>query len=123
LAHSVVTAQWVAKSVHPFLIVQDRGYQWLQKEGRPNYFVSSDVTVARDAKKLYVASKQQLVQELDTYEYFVLIELDCWSSPNHHAFMSIIAKMMQRGKEGSEELTSVMLDFMELPCSHSGENM
>ncbi|KAJ3753776.1 hypothetical protein EV360DRAFT_27774, partial [Lentinula raphanica] len=123
LAHSVVTARWVAESARPFLIVRNRGYRWLQKEGRPNHFVPSNVTVARDVKKLYVASKQQLVQELDAYEYLVPIELDCWSSPNHHAFMSIIAKMMRRGKEGSEELTSVMLDFVELPCSHSGENM
>ncbi|KAJ3966905.1 hypothetical protein EV361DRAFT_761061, partial [Lentinula raphanica] len=107
----------------PFLIVRDRGYQWLQKEGRPSHFVPSNVTVARDLKRLYIASKKQLVKDLDAYEYLVPIELDCWSLPNHHAFMSIIAKMIRRGKDGSEELTSVMLDFVELPCSHSGENM
>ncbi|KAJ3963523.1 hypothetical protein EV361DRAFT_874798, partial [Lentinula raphanica] len=30
----VVTARWVAESARPFLIVQDHGYRWLQKEGR-----------------------------------------------------------------------------------------
>ncbi|KAJ3963909.1 hypothetical protein EV361DRAFT_774365, partial [Lentinula raphanica] len=123
LVHSVVTARWVAESARPFLIVRDQGYRWLQKEGRPQHFVPSNETVARDVKKLYVASKRQLAKELQAYEFLVPIELDCWSSPNHHTFMSIMAKILRRGKDGKEELTSVMLNFAELPCSHSGENM
>ncbi|KAJ3836237.1 hypothetical protein EV361DRAFT_804856 [Lentinula raphanica] len=97
--------------------------RWLQKEGRPNHYVPSKATVARDVKKLYEATKEQLAKELEAYEYLLPVELDCWSSPNHRAFMSIIGKVLRRNQEGIETLTSVLLDFVELPCSHSGINM
>ncbi|KAJ3748228.1 hypothetical protein EV360DRAFT_2061, partial [Lentinula raphanica] len=83
LVDRVVTARWVAESARPFRIVEDRSYRWLQKEGRPKHYVPSKVTVARDMKKLYRASKEQLAKDLQAYEYLVPIELDCWSSPNH----------------------------------------
>ncbi|KAJ3758902.1 hypothetical protein EV360DRAFT_29620, partial [Lentinula raphanica] len=79
----VVTARWVAESARPFRIVQDRSYRWLQKEGRPNHYVPSKATVARDVKKLYEATKEQLAKEFEAYEYLLPVELDCWSSPNH----------------------------------------
>ncbi|KAJ3830888.1 hypothetical protein F5878DRAFT_550109, partial [Lentinula raphanica] len=95
----------------------------LQKEGRPSHYVPSKVTVARDVKKLYVACKEKLGQELQSYEYLLPLELDCWSSPNHRAFMSIITKMLRRDRDGKEVLTGVLLNFVELPCSHSAINM
>ncbi|KAJ3756097.1 hypothetical protein EV360DRAFT_72291 [Lentinula raphanica] len=55
-----LTVRWVAKSLRAFQIVQDCGYQWLQKEGRPNQYVPSKETVARDVKKLYAAAKERL---------------------------------------------------------------
>ncbi|KAJ3969897.1 hypothetical protein EV361DRAFT_803017, partial [Lentinula raphanica] len=54
---TVVTVRWLAENARPFRIVQDRGYRWLQKEGRPNHFVPSKATVAHDVKKLYEAAK------------------------------------------------------------------
>ncbi|KAJ3817206.1 hypothetical protein F5880DRAFT_1631224, partial [Lentinula raphanica] len=122
--HSVVTARWVAESARPFRIVQDRSFRWLQKEGRPTQYVPSKETVGRDVKTLYAAAKIQLAKELETYEYLIPVELDCWSSPNHRAFMSIMVKILRKDKRnGTEKLTSVLLSFMELPCSHSAVNM
>ncbi|KAJ3816387.1 hypothetical protein F5880DRAFT_1494337 [Lentinula raphanica] len=93
------------------------------KEGRPNHYVPSNETVARDVKKLYNGCKTQLAKVLEDYEYLVPIELDCWTSPNHHAFMSIMGRIIRNGTDGQEKLTSVLLDFVELPCSHTAENM
>ncbi|KAJ3765115.1 hypothetical protein FB446DRAFT_655704, partial [Lentinula raphanica] len=62
--HSVVTVRWVAESARLFRIVQDRCFRWLQKEGRPNQYVPSKATVARDVKTLYEAAKEQLAKEL-----------------------------------------------------------
>ncbi|KAJ3756476.1 hypothetical protein EV360DRAFT_16419, partial [Lentinula raphanica] len=122
--HSMVTACWAAESAHPFRIVSDCCYKWLQKEGRPNQYVPSKETVGRDVKILYAASKDHLVKEFQEYEYLIPIELDCWSSPNHRAFMSIIAHVLHKEKEdGPEALTEILLNFVELLCSHSGENM
>ncbi|KAJ3816948.1 hypothetical protein F5880DRAFT_1493684 [Lentinula raphanica] len=56
-------------------------------------------------------------------EYKVALALDCWTSPNHRACMSITVSWVRRMKDDTEELTTMLLDFFELPCSHSGFNM
>ncbi|KAJ3753122.1 hypothetical protein EV360DRAFT_6558, partial [Lentinula raphanica] len=123
-SYRVVTARWAAESARPFRIVSDRCYRWLQKEGRPNQYVPSKETVGRDVKILYAALKKHLAEEFQGYEYLIPIEVDCWSSPNHRAFMSIIANVLRKVKdEAPEELTRILINFVELPCSHSAENM
>jgi len=37
--------------------------------------------------------------------------------------MSIVISWLRRLENGEEELTTTLLDFVELPCSHSGKNM
>jgi len=37
--------------------------------------------------------------------------------------MSVGTSWLRKLKNGEEELTSKLLDFFELPCSHSAENM
>ena len=37
--------------------------------------------------------------------------------------MSITISQTRKGKDGKEELVTHLLDFIELPCSHSGVNM
>ncbi|KAF9064511.1 hypothetical protein BDP27DRAFT_1156144, partial [Rhodocollybia butyracea] len=67
----------------------DQCYHWLQKEGRPNHYVPSKETVARDVKKLFAKTKEKLAAELQTFDGKLPVALDCWSLPNHHAFMSV----------------------------------
>lgn len=57
------------------------------------------------------------------YEGQLALALDCWTSPNHHAFMCITVTWLRKDENGKEELTTVTLDFIELPCSHSAANM
>ncbi|KAJ3752645.1 hypothetical protein EV360DRAFT_75176 [Lentinula raphanica] len=64
---TMVTAHWVAESRRSFLVVCDRGFHWLQKEGRPNHYVPSNETVARDVKKLYNGCRTQLAKVLEDY--------------------------------------------------------
>jgi len=61
---SVVTARWVAECARPFRVVQDRGYRWLQKEGRPDRYVPSKETVSRDVKNLFEKTKEKIAAEL-----------------------------------------------------------
>jgi len=37
--------------------------------------------------------------------------------------MSIVISWIRKGADGKEELATDLLDFIELPCSHSAENM
>ncbi|KAE9402042.1 hypothetical protein BT96DRAFT_816998, partial [Gymnopus androsaceus JB14] len=122
-ALKTLTARWVAESARPFRMVRDRCYRWLQKEGRPNHYVPSKETVARDVKKLFLKTKEKLAEELQAFDGEIPVAVDCWTSPNHHAFMSIETTWLRRMKDGTEELTTTLLDFVELPCSHSAENM
>lgn len=136
----VGTARWVAESARPFAIVDDRCYKWLQREGRPKHYVPSARTVARDLKKLYQMSREKLGAELQVsnqaklkrelltqnkkaYDGDLALALDCWTSPNHHAFLSITVTWLRKDSKGNEELTTAILDFVELPCSHSARNM
>ncbi|KAJ3767727.1 hypothetical protein FB446DRAFT_618392, partial [Lentinula raphanica] len=93
----MVTARWVSENVRPFLIVQDRCYRWLQKEGRPKQYIPSKETVAKDVKALYKKTKEKLAMELQNSEYKLSIALDTWTSPNHHACMSITVTWVRRG--------------------------
>ncbi|KAJ3753645.1 hypothetical protein EV360DRAFT_53123, partial [Lentinula raphanica] len=81
-------------------------------------------TVVRDVKKLYAAAKERLAKDLQEYEYLLPIQLDCWTSPNHKAFMSIVTNILCKSElDGSEELTEILLAFVELLRSHSTINM
>lgn len=64
MSGSVVTARWVSECARPFRVVQDRGYRWLQKEGRPDQYVPSKETVSRDVKHLFEKTKEKIAVEL-----------------------------------------------------------
>ncbi|KAF9040320.1 hypothetical protein BDP27DRAFT_1244652, partial [Rhodocollybia butyracea] len=49
----VVTARWVSEAAHPFRLVEDCCYRWLQREGRPTQYIPSKETVSHDVKHLY----------------------------------------------------------------------
>ncbi|KAF5365839.1 hypothetical protein D9757_012804 [Collybiopsis confluens] len=93
------------------------------KEGRPDRYVPSRETVARDVMKLYGGTRAKLGQELQDYPGLLPIAINAWTSPNHHAFMSVITSWPRKQADGKEDLFTTLLDFVELPVSHSGENM
>ncbi|KAF5364882.1 hypothetical protein D9757_015275 [Collybiopsis confluens] len=119
----IVTARWIAEAHRPFRIVANRCYCWLQKEARPDRYVPSRETVARDIMKLYGGTRAKLGQELQDYPGLLPIAIDTWTSPNHHAFMSVITSWPRKQADGKEDLFTTLLDFVELLVSHSGENM
>jgi hypothetical protein len=45
-------------------------------------------------------------------------QLDCWTSPNHRAFMNVLVTWIHDG----QPITAI-LDFIELAKSHTGRNM
>ncbi|KAE9396324.1 hypothetical protein BT96DRAFT_1040439, partial [Gymnopus androsaceus JB14] len=67
--------------------------------------------------------KEKLAEELQAVNGELPVVIDCWTSPNHHAFMSIVVNWLCKLENGTEELTTILLDFIELPCSHTTENM
>jgi len=56
--------RWVVESLCPFDIVIDWGFWPLMKTGRPEYFLPSAKTVARDVRQVFVHSRQRVAKLL-----------------------------------------------------------
>ena len=131
---SVTIARWVSEAMRPFRIVKDRGLRWLCKTGRPHFYLPDETTVAKDVKFFYGWAERQLAEELQVnflndipcvltslpknYEGFLAYQLDCWTSPNHRAFMNVFVTWIRNGNP-----VTMILNFIELPKSHTGRNM
>ena len=56
--------RWVAESLRPYEIVSDRGFQCLMKTGRPEYYIPSHYTVARDVKLVFSRTRDRVSKML-----------------------------------------------------------
>ena len=55
---------WVAESIHPFKIVEDRGFKCLMKIGQPEYWIPSASTVSRDVKLVFSSTYKRIMKML-----------------------------------------------------------
>ena len=53
LSRRAEIVRWVAESLRPYEIMNDRAFQCLMKTGRPEYYIPSHYTVARDVKLVF----------------------------------------------------------------------
>ena len=60
----IETVRWVSESLRPFTIVEDRGFRVLMRNGRPEYYIPSAVTVARDVKQVFAKTRQRIAHLL-----------------------------------------------------------
>ena len=56
--------RWVAESMRPFSIVEDRGFRCLMKMGRPEYYLPSRSTVSRDVKDVFTRVRKRIAKML-----------------------------------------------------------
>ncbi|PPQ83573.1 hypothetical protein CVT26_004003 [Gymnopilus dilepis] len=110
--------RWVAESVRPFSIVKDRGFKCLMKTGRPEYYIPSPTTVARDTRQIFARSRQRIASILRKYEGKIHFATDAWTSPNHRAYVCLTVHLEHKG-----EPISLILDLVEVPKSHTGVNL
>ena len=117
---------WVLESNRPFKIVEDRGFLNLMKTGQPGYYIPLATTVSQDVKLVFGRTRERIAKvlkvllahqkerkELTIYqEYDGLINLitDCWTSPNHIAYMALISQFEVKGVH-----ITIVLDVVELP--------
>lgn len=50
--------------MRPLSIVEDRGFKVLMKTGRPEYYIPSRVTVARDVKFVFKKARERIAKLL-----------------------------------------------------------
>jgi hypothetical protein len=104
------------------------------KTGRPGYLLPSPTTLARDVHVVYDNAKQRISTFLQVsyflgfkqginllaqeYDGRLSLATDCWTSPNHKAFLALTVHFIMNATA-----TSLILDVVELPVSHTGENL
>ncbi|KAG6821930.1 hypothetical protein H0H92_016061, partial [Tricholoma furcatifolium] len=101
---------WVAESMRPFSIVEDRGFHVLMKTGRPSYRILTATTVARDVSEVFKKTKARIANMLQTYDGTLSFATDGWTSPNNKAFIAITVHFLKDNAP-----FSMLLDVVELP--------
>ena len=56
--------KWILGSMRPFSIIEDEGFKVLMKTGRPEYYIPSHGTVARDVKHIFKKTWERIAQML-----------------------------------------------------------
>ncbi|TFK77644.1 hypothetical protein K466DRAFT_607906 [Polyporus arcularius HHB13444] len=115
---SMEFVRWVSESYRPFAVATDPPLLRLLKNGRPNFFVPSPRMISRDAKIVFAVRRKKLSDMLVAYAGRLHFGTDCWSSPNHRAFIAFTVHLELRGR-----WLSMLLDIVELAKSHSGANL
>ena len=102
------------------------------KTGRPDYYLPSAMTVCCDVKTVFTRTRSRIAKMLQVcivscaipeikgslwqeYEGKLSFATDCWTSPNHHAFMAITVHLEMDGK-----MLCLLLDLVEIAKSHTG---
>ncbi|KAI0070512.1 hypothetical protein K474DRAFT_1608564, partial [Panus rudis PR-1116 ss-1] len=90
----------------------------MMKTGRPSHYIPHPKTVSRDVKNVFVNVRQRIANLLKDFDGDLSFDCDCWSSPNHRAFAAITVHLHVKG-----EPLRFLLDLVEVPFSHTGENL
>ena len=53
--------------MRPFSIVEDQGFKTLMKTGRPEYYIPSRITVARDVKHVFNKTRERIGKMLKVW--------------------------------------------------------
>ncbi|KAL1724711.1 hypothetical protein EV714DRAFT_222565 [Schizophyllum commune] len=88
---------WMVESFRPFALVEDDGFKRLMKTGRPEHYLPSRSTVSRDVKRVFVQTRSRIAQWLQEYEGDLNFQTDCWTSPNHKAYMGTTVTLEHNG--------------------------
>lgn len=126
--------KWVSESMRPLSVVEDDGFRKLMKTGRPEYYIPSRRTVARDINQVFKNTRKRVANMLQVRSIPVqkkCIEVysqkhvgalhfatDAWTSPNHKALIAITVHFEQDGVP-----ISFLLDVVEVARSHTGANL
>ncbi|KAL1725340.1 hypothetical protein EV714DRAFT_221514, partial [Schizophyllum commune] len=93
----------------PFAVVEDDGFKRLMKTGQPDHYIPSCSTVSRDVKRVFVKTRTRIARMLQEYESDLSFQTDCWTSPNHKAYMGTTVTFKHNGS-----MLTLVLDVVEV---------
>ncbi|KIK00560.1 hypothetical protein K443DRAFT_77379, partial [Laccaria amethystina LaAM-08-1] len=101
-----------------FKIVTDCGFLSLMKTGRPYYHLPSAETASCDAWAVFFNIQRCITKMLQEHTGALSFTTNAWTSPNHKAYMAVTVHFKNKGVP-----VAMLLDIIELVCSHSGLNL
>ncbi|KAL1662527.1 hypothetical protein GGF50DRAFT_58815, partial [Schizophyllum commune] len=106
----VETVRWMAESFHPFAVVEDKGYKRLMKTGRPECYIPSRSTVSCNVKSTIIKTRAGIGKFLQEHDGELKFVTDCWTLPNHKAYMGTTVTLEHKGS-----MLTFVLDVVEVP--------
>ena len=88
------------------------------KTRRPDYYIPSPTTVSQDVKHVFANVRKGIAKMLQEHDGKLNFAMDMWTSPNHKAFVAVMAHFEVNG-----EPVCMLLDLVEVAMSHSGMNL
>jgi hypothetical protein len=110
--------KWITENNRPVTIIEDVELRELLLAGCPQLTLPSRFTVSRDIHASYECCRECIKNLLQDHPGRLHFATDCWTSPNHRAFVAWTVHLAFRG-----EMLAFLLDIIELPESHTGATL
>ncbi|KAF8059562.1 hypothetical protein FPV67DRAFT_1392093, partial [Lyophyllum atratum] len=81
----------------------------LMNTGRPGIYIPSPSTISRDVKAVFKKTSERVASMLQDHEGKISLATDCWTSPNHRAFLAATVHLEEGGNA-----KKFLLDFVEV---------
>ncbi|PBK85213.1 hypothetical protein ARMGADRAFT_1036506 [Armillaria gallica] len=76
---------------HPFNLFANHGFKCLMKMGHPEHYIPHPMTVSHDMKTIFAKTCNQISKYLRMLDGLLSFATDAWMSPNHCAYVALIA--------------------------------
>lgn len=109
-------AHWILMHEHPFSIVEEEGFNMMQKRGMIEWEKVSRTTIKKDCVQVYEAEKKKLKEQLKDVNK-ISLTTDLWRSTNQK-----IGYMVLTGHfvDANWRLQKRVLNFVHIPPPHRG---
>ncbi len=111
--------RWIVINQHPFTIVEEPSFISLVYTLCPTAKIPSADTIKRYIMNSYEINKEKVQLFLQNLPGKISFTMDIWTSPTTKSFLSITAHFLNK----EWELQSIIVDFVQIYGSHTGENI
>lgn len=111
--------QWVIMNQQPFTVVEEPSFIEFVHSLHPSALVPSADTIKRNIYNLYEVNVKKIKDILQMVPGKISFTTDIWTSPSTKSFLSLTAHFIDK----EWKLRSVIVDFIQMYGSHTGENI
>ncbi len=104
---------------HPFTIVEESNFINFVYSLYPAAIIPSSDTIKNYIMNSYEINKEKIQSFLQNLPEKILFTTDIWTSPSAKSFLSLTAHFINK----KWELQNVIIDFIQIHDSHTGENI